>query len=160
MKTIRDVEIEQRRRRQRTRINVLERVSFVVGLTLCTVLPSRAWTYYSGASVGSDGTVYGWGVTDVTSYTMHHVAYVTTTLTSPEGRIDGPVSASAQNSVRVDVALGFVPSDLGIYLVKSTNKGYCYACNCWILNSGSGASALDYSPTQHNYPSNPLPKPC
>jgi hypothetical protein len=91
--------------------------------------------------VGSDGTVYGWGVTDVTSYTMHHQAYVTTTLTSPKGRKDGPVYGSAQNSVRVDVALGFVPSDVGIYLVESTNQGYCYACNCWILNSGSGASA-------------------
>jgi hypothetical protein len=138
MNSIQRCEIE--RRRWRALVRTLQVASLLGALTLFTALPVHGYSWYSGASVGSNGIVYGWGVTDVTSHTMHHQAYVTTTLTSPKGRKDGPVYGNAQNSVRVDVALGFDPSDLGTYLVESTNQGYCYACNCWIVNSGSGAS--------------------
>jgi hypothetical protein len=72
---------------------------------------------------------------------MHHQAYVTTTLTSPKGRKDGPAYGNAQNSVRVDVELPFDASDVGKYLDESDNEGYCYACMCWIVDTGSGASA-------------------
>ena len=39
-----------------------------------------AYSWYSRASVGSDGTVYGWGVTDATFYPMYHIAYVSARL--------------------------------------------------------------------------------
>lgn len=143
MNSIAQVEIEQRRRPQRAFIGILQRASLVSALTLFTALPLHGYAWYSGASVGSDGTVYGWGVTDVTSSTMWHVAYVSTTLTSPVKKRQAASGwLSAHNSVRADVSLGFDPSDLGIYMVQTQNEGYCYACGCWFLNCYTEAEAL------------------
>jgi len=109
-------------------------------LTFFGELPSYAYSWYSGASVGSNGTVYGWGVTDGTTYTMDHIAYVWTTLTSPvKHRQAGPAYNSAQNSVRADVSLPFDPGDLGTYLVQSTNQVYCHGCLCDFINAQSQA---------------------
>jgi hypothetical protein len=77
----------------------------VCATPLWTALPAHPYSWYSGAWAGSDGTVYGWGVTDVTSSTMYHVAYVSTTLTSPKGRKAASGWLSAHNSVRADVSL-------------------------------------------------------
>ena len=140
MNSIRQTKIE--RPRCRSFVGTLQRAGLVSALTLFTALPSYAYSWYSSASVGPDGTVYGWGVTDVTCYSMYHMAYVWVTLTSPKGRQNGPGYWSAQNSVRGDAMLTFDPTDLGTYQVQSTNQGYCYFCNCLIVNCGSGASAL------------------
>ena len=144
MKSIREAKIEQGRRRQRTFINALRRVGFLVALTLFTALPSYPWTYYSGASVGGDGTVYGWGVTDVTQSGMYHTAYVNATLTSPKGRVANNGQVQATSSVREDLSLPFDPTDLGNYLVTSSHSGFCHVCVCWLFaNCGSGTSAND-----------------
>jgi 3D (Asp-Asp-Asp) domain-containing protein len=72
---------------------------------------------------------------------MVHIAYVSTTLTSPvKNRQASSGWVSAQNSVRADVSLPFDPSDLGTYIVQSGNQAYCYFCMCYFINSGSGAS--------------------
>ena len=141
MNSIWETKIE--RPRWRAFVSTLQRAGLVSALTLFTALPSYAYSWYSGASVGPDGTVYGWGVTDVTTSSMYHMAYVWVTLTSPKGRQNGPGYWSAQNSVRGDAMLAFDPTDLGTYEVQSTNQGYCYFCNCLIVNCWSFASAND-----------------
>jgi hypothetical protein len=131
-------------------------------LTFSAALPSYAYSWYSGASVGSDGTVYGWGVTDATPPPgMYHTAYVYTTLTSPNGRVANYGQVSAPSTVREDVSLPFDPTDLGTYVVASLSSGFCHTCVCWwFQNCPSGAQVLSYSPIQHNYPNNPLPQAC
>jgi hypothetical protein len=116
----------------------------VLALTLCAELPSYAWTWYSGASVGSNGTVYGWGVTDVTASPMYHVAYVSTTLTSPVKKRQAASGwVSAQNSVRADVSLAFESDDTGTYEDDSENEGYCYTSMGWFLDEWTEASATE-----------------
>jgi len=112
-------------------------------LTLFAAEPSYSYSWYSGASVGSDGTVYGWGVTDGTPTTnMYHVAYVTTTLTSPVKRRQATLGqASAHNMVREDVSLPFDEGDLGVYTVTSLNDAYCYGCLCYFIPIGTRSSA-------------------
>jgi hypothetical protein len=104
---------------QRRRLGVL-----LFALAVVLAVPTRSYCYsiYSGTSVGSDGTVYGWAVTDGTpppGYSMTHTAYGWTSLTSPSGRYvaSGPSGTYAQgvNTVRVQVSLPFVPTDLGIF---------------------------------------------
>lgn len=122
-------------------------VSVLAAFTVFTSMPAHAWTYYSGASVGSDGTVYGWGVTDVTAGGMYHMAYVSSTLTSPQGR-QAWGNGSAQNSVRDNMSLPFLSTDTGTYLVSSVSSGFCYVCMCWILyNAPSQATANNQLPT-------------
>jgi hypothetical protein len=112
--------------------------------TFFSALPSNAYSWYSGVSVGSNGTVYGWGGTGGTTFTMYHIAYVWTTLTSPvKHRQAGPAYHSAQNSVRADVWLPFDPGDLGTYLVQSTNQAYDYGCLCYFINTQSQAQVND-----------------
>ena len=48
------------RLRLQTFLNAFRFASLLAAVTLLTALPSHAWTYYSGASVGSDGTIHGW----------------------------------------------------------------------------------------------------
>jgi hypothetical protein len=111
-------------------------------LLLFTALPAQAWVWYSGASVGSDGTVYGWGVTDVTYIGMYHTAYVDTTLTSPvKHRQAASGTLSAPNSVRADVYLTWDGTDLGTYTVETWHRGWCFYINYWILQQWSSASA-------------------
>ena len=81
--------------------------------------------------MGSDGTVYGWGVTDGTpppGISMTHTAYVWTSLTSPKGRstASGPLGTYTYfaNVVRVDVSLPFDPNDWGTYTTQSFHGVY------------------------------------
>jgi hypothetical protein len=83
--------------------------------------------------VASDGIVHGWGVTDVTTYTMYHVAYVSVTLTSPNGRQAHLDVHSAHNSVREDVYLPFDPNDLGQYELVSMHHAFCNLVMDWIF---------------------------
>jgi hypothetical protein len=122
--------------------------SVLAALILFTAVPSHAWTYYSGASVGTDGTIYGWGVTDVTVGGMYHMAYVTTTLTSPVKHRQAYGSGNAQNSVRDDVSLPFDPNDLGTYLVASSSSGFCYVCYCWILQNAQSQASPNNAPAR------------
>jgi hypothetical protein len=97
-------------------------------LAVVLAVPARAYCYsvYSSTSVGSDGTVYGWGVTDGTpppGYSMTHTAYVWTSLTSPKGRsaASGPSGTYTYgvNYVSVEVSLPFDPTDTGTYTTQS-----------------------------------------
>src|SRR3990172_6914633 len=103
---------------------------------------------------GSDGTVYGWGVTDVTNYSMYHMAWATTTLTSPVKHRQASSTASAQNWTRADVSLPFDPDDLGTYSVSTFHEGYCYWIYAFILAATSlaSASACDFDINGAAYP--------
>jgi hypothetical protein len=131
----------------RTIVLAFKHTTLIAVLALFTALPSHGYSWYSGASAGSNGTVDAWGVTDGTTYTMYHIAHVWTTLTSPvKHRQAGPVYNSAQNSVRADVSLPFDSGDLGTYLVQSTNQVYCYGCLCYFINCQTQASvSVPYS---------------
>jgi len=117
-------------------LTFLRATGFLVTLGLLSPLPAHAYSWYSGASVGSDGTVYGWGVTDATpphGSNMSHVAYVTTTLTSPIKRRQASNSLNLQNMVRADVSLSFDPGDLGSYQDYTTSSAFCYSCLCYFI---------------------------
>ena len=142
MNSMREGETKQSHRR--SFVSALQRACLVSVVTLFAALPSYPWTYYSGASVGSDGTVYAWGVTDVTVTGMYHTAYVNATLTSPKGRVANNGTIQATNSVREDLSLPFEATDLGNYVVSTWHSGFCHVCNCWLFQGcGSGASAND-----------------
>ena len=138
-------ESETKQTPRRSFVNTLRRACLVSVVTLLAALPSYPWTYYSGASVGgAGGTVYGWGVTDVTQPGMYHTAYVNATLTSPKGRVANNGIIQATSSVREDLSLPLDPNDLGNYLVTSSHSGFCHMCNCWLFeNCGSGASVAE-----------------
>jgi hypothetical protein len=139
--------LESETRRQL--IKLLGRASVAVVLALVTALPSHAYSYYSGASVGSDGTIYGYSVTDATPPPgMYHTAYVAATLTSPKGRVAYYGQISATSTVRQDVYLPFDPTDLGTYVVTGVHCGFCHTCVCWwFQNMQSQASATEPSAT-------------
>ncbi len=120
--------------------DAVRRTCLMLALLLVGASQLRGYAWYSGASVGSNGTVYGWGVTDGTSYTMLHQAYVGTTLTSPKGRRISPGERSANNYYRQDVQLSFDPTDLGTYFVSSTNKIFCFALVGFIVNTVTSGS--------------------
>jgi len=117
------------RRRPRVFVTTLRGAVLASALTLFTALPFYAYVWYSGAAVGSDGTVYGWGVVDVTSYFMYNKGIVSTTLTSPKGR-QASAQSNEQNVARADVSLPFDPNDLGTYFTSSLHSGYCPWCDC------------------------------
>jgi hypothetical protein len=100
-------------------------------ILLVTVAPNaRGSGIFSGASVGSDGTVYGWGVTNVSG-----------TPTSPNGR-HASGNYNATDCARNDVSLPYDPSDGGTYLVQSQSSVYCTAAGAWIVwNAYSQAQA-------------------
>ena len=104
---------------------------------------------------GSDGTVLGWGVTDVTTDFMFHQAGATTTLTSPVKHRQAYYTTGAQNWTRADVSLPFDPDDLGDYLVSTTHTGYCFWCYCFYVDnetSGAAARACDFYISGAAYP--------
>jgi hypothetical protein len=109
-------------------------------LVLLAAVPVKAMSWYSGSAVAPDGTVNGWGVTDAYQAGMYHVAYASTTLTSPNGRNASSGLLHAVASVRVDVYLGWDANDLGNYLVSTFHAFYCYAAMKMIYLSGSSAS--------------------
>lgn len=105
------------------------RFALLAGIVIAAILASRSVSYgayatYSDRSVGSNGTIYGWGVTDVTTYGYIHTAKVSTTLTSPAGRTVSSGTKSATNSVRADVSL-FFNYEEGNFTVSSVHDGYC-----------------------------------
>jgi len=78
---------------------------------------------------------------------MYHVAYVSTTLTSPNGRQAHLDVRSAHNSVREDVYLPFDENDLGEYWLESIHDAFCYLANAWIFYevvSHATARACDF----------------
>jgi hypothetical protein len=145
MNSIRKTEIEQPR--WSSFVSTVQRASLVSALTLFAALPSYGYTWYSGAAVGSDGTVYGWGVVDVTSYLMYNKGIVSTTLTSPKGR-QASAQSNDQNVARADVLLPFDPNDLGTYVVSSSHSGYCPWCDCWA--PGSLRTGPYHAPPEEN----------
>src|ERR1019366_6979899 len=62
-------------------------------------------------------------------------------LTSPKGRKASLSMGNAPNYYREDVQLPFDSTDTGVYMVLTSNLGYCFACLCNILNTCTGASA-------------------
>jgi hypothetical protein len=124
---------------------VLLRASWIAALALCFALQAHAYAWYSGASVGSDGTIYGYGVTDGTPPPgMNHTAYITVTLTSPKNRQNSGGQQSNPSIVQENVQLSFDPSDLGNYVVNSISTVYCHSCCCNVVyNEPSQASHND-----------------
>ncbi len=117
----------------------------VAVFTLLTTMPSYADSVYSGASVGSDGTVYGWGVTDAQSMTSH-TTHMTTTLTSPKGR-QATSSPSDGDYTRADVNLPFLSTDTGTYTVVSLSWAFCPVLGRWFWNgvqSQASATVCDF----------------
>lgn len=75
--------IELERRHERPLFIISEVFTLVAIFTFLAATPLHADTIYSGASVGSDGTIYGWGVTDATSM-VAHTTHMNCTLIKPE----------------------------------------------------------------------------
>jgi hypothetical protein len=116
-------------------------VSLIV-ILVALLSPPTVWgATYSGASVGSNGTTYGWGVTNVTTGSYIHTAYVTTTLRSPKGRTAIRNWQSAWNSVRADISLAWDSTDLGTYTTTSTHKAYCSQMG-WFINGATSSTWL------------------
>lgn len=91
---------------------------------------------YNGTSIGSGGTIYAWGVTDVTNYGYMHTAYVSAKLTSPDGRVAYSGMQSAANFMRVDISLPWSDSDLGDYVLETRHTGVCQYMGAFINNLG------------------------
>ena len=121
-------------------VATLQRAGWIAALVILAALPSHAYSWYSGVSVGSTGTIY-MGRDDITSYTMVHQAYVATKLTSPKGRqaSHSEGNANAPNYYREDVQLPFDATDMGTYTETSTNEqGWCFACLMLGRKHGNG----------------------
>ena len=142
MNSIREMTIEPRLW-PRAFLSALRGATLVAMLTLITAAPAHADVWYSGAAVAPNGAVLGWGVTDVTNYSMFHMAWATTTLTSPVKHRQASSTASAQNWTRTDVSLAFDPDDLGTYSVSTFHEGYCYWIYAFILAATSLAPVND-----------------
>jgi hypothetical protein len=146
MNSVRESETE--RQRGQFFVSLLQRASLFAALILFTPLSAYAYSWYSGASVGSDGTVYGWGVTDATYDSMTMVAYIEVHLISPKGRDAYYGEISEPNTVRQDVYLSFDPTDTGTYYVNSYSSGYCDNFHYWLFEDElSCASANNAYPT-------------
>ena len=115
--------------------NTLLGATLLVMLTLLAAMPSHADYWYSGAAVLSNGTVYGWGVTDVTNDFMFHMAWATTTLTSPVKHRQAYNTTGAQNVAVAEVTLPFDGGDLGYYEVQSIHSAYCFYCYCFYVDN-------------------------
>ncbi len=107
-------------------------VFFILAVAVVVSRPSYGVTLYSGGSLGSTGTIYGWGVTDATYGGYTHTAYATATLRSPKGRT-ATYGRSAYNTVRADVSLGWDETDLGTYSTTTTHRAYCNYMG-WFIN--------------------------
>ena len=78
---------------------------------------------------------------------MYHMAYVTSTLTSPVKHRQAYGTGSAPNSFRVDLSLPFDPNDEGVYVVETFSSGYCFVYMGWFLNNApSQAEVSDAYP--------------
>ena len=99
--------------------------SSLIGLLLIFAAPARAITTYSGTSVGTNGNVYGWSVTDAYVGGMYHDAYVTATLRSPKGRTASS-NREARSTVRADLYLSWDPTDMGWYDEEAEHQYFCW----------------------------------
>jgi hypothetical protein len=120
-------------------------------------VPAHGITKYSGASVGSNGTINGWGVTDAYQGGMWHTAYVTTVLTSPNERVANSGQRSGSDWVRADVYLVFDETDLGTYTSNGDHQYYCYYIWALIALGQSWASKKVYDFTVTVLPTEILP---
>jgi 3D (Asp-Asp-Asp) domain-containing protein len=106
--------------------------AFVAAFTLLTAVPLHADTFYSGAAVNSNGSVYSWGVSSACSMSSH-TTHMSSTLTSPKGR-----QASGQASdgcySEVDLYLALDSTDLGTYTVVSYSWAFCPVLGRWFWN--------------------------
>jgi hypothetical protein len=116
---------------------------FVAYLALPSPAASQVYygTVYSGASVGVNLNMYGWGVTDVWYTDSYHMAQVSTTLRSPNGRTASLNSGWASNIARADVVITWDGTDLGTYFTTSVHNANCYVMGCIVNNAPSSASA-------------------
>lgn len=137
--------IELKRRQGCPLLIISAVVSLVAIFTFLAATPLHADTIYSGASVGSDGTIYGWGVTDASSMTAH-TTQMNSTLSSPKGRSTaGSISAGGDYS-RIDLSLPNDDNDTGTYFVTSYHWAYCPFYG-WFLNgnqTGGSATVVPY----------------
>lgn len=121
--------------------------AFVAVFTLVTAVPLHADTFYSGAAVHSDGSVYSWGVTSACSMSSH-TTHMSSTLTSPKGR-QASNSANDGCSSRVDLYLAFDSTDTGTYTVVSYSWAFCPVLGRWFWNGcqsqGSAAVSCDFA---------------
>ncbi len=124
------------------------RFAWATLLILAAAIPVRGITQYSGAAVALDGSINGWGVTDAHYSGMYHTAYVSNTLTSPNGRTASSGWRNAGNWVRADVYLGWDATDLGTYLATSNHKFYCpYAGTVLRPNTSGSTTVYDFTVT-------------
>jgi len=128
----------------------------LLGLVLVLLLApqiAKAMTYgrvtYSDMSVGSDGTIYGWGVTDANSGGCYcHTAKVKTTIRSPKGRTrtaSDLYGSRGHEHARADVSLVWDDTDLGDYTDTSTHWAFCPYCNCNYINAYATQTAIHIS---------------
>jgi len=124
--------------------------AFVVAFTLLTPVPLHADTFYSGAAVNSDGSVYSWGVTSACSMSSH-TTHMTSTLTSPKGR-QASGNASDGCETEVNLYLAFESTDTGMYTVVSYSWAYCPVLDEWfwiaVESEGSANNAYPINFTQ------------
>jgi hypothetical protein len=127
--------------------------AWLFGLLLMLALagpPAKAMTYgrvtYSDMSVGSDGTTYGWGVTDANSGGCYcHTAKVSTTIRSPNGRTrtaSDLYGSRGHEYARADVYLPF--EEEGDYTESSTHWAFCPYCACYYVNAAGSSKTLDF----------------
>jgi hypothetical protein len=128
-----DSEMSSRVLKTRTLLARLAGAILLVCSTASLAFGTDSAGIYSGSSVDSSGKVSAWGVTNVAA--MQHTAYVTTTLTSPNGRT---VSADGTwigiGHSRADLYLSYAQNDLGTYTTTSIHSAYCVVMGWFILN--------------------------
>src|SRR3990172_251690 len=107
-------------------------------MALLPAAPASAQTIttYSGVSVGSNGTIYGWGVTDAYGGGMWHIAYASTRLQSPNGRIYNSYWQQASDWVTANSFLVWEPNDLGDYCSNSEHEYQCFAAGGTVFTLG------------------------
>jgi hypothetical protein len=120
-------------------------LAWTIALIVGAAASAQGITTYSGASVGSNGTIYGWGVTDAYVGGMVHTAYVTTTLNSPHGRLANSGRRSGTNTVRADLSLPWDPTDLGVYFTTTDHEYWCWiVLTLFPLGQTDGQTTVPY----------------
>jgi hypothetical protein len=112
---------------------IMSLIGLVAAAVMFTAGASYADTLYSGTSVGSNGTVYGWGVTDARSMSSH-TTQTSSTLTSPHGR-QASRSTSGGSFTRIDLQLAFDPDDMGTFQENDTHWAFCPVLGFFFWNA-------------------------
>ena len=128
-----DSEMSSRVLKTRTPLARLAGAILLVCSTASLAFGTDSAGIYSGSSVDSSGKVSAWGVTNVAA--MQHTAYVTTTLTSPNGRtVSADGTWIGMGHSRADLYLSYAQNDLGTYTTTSIHSAYCVVMGWFILN--------------------------